>query len=246
MKKFFFSIFLLASLLFVSCGDHSFHVVRRIKSNLDLTYSTTDLNYQYSWTVLKNLDDETDEFNKGDSVYIKMKGTPEQNLPAIKGYFAEKRDPQLNSREDYEASKEEDSEYVATPSEWVQITEEFNLFEQAAGETEFETEISLTFEYDVLDNKNTVLFFYLNPDELDENYFDYYEKQLEEAVETAQKMAEEKAEKQNKKESLTETDKGYHTASEYYTKIYQTLLDEIGAKRIKINDVTLHLEIINN
>lgn len=245
MKKFLFLFVSITCFLFSACNLETSHTVRRIKSNLDLLYNSETSNYEYNWYVFKYLTDSTDELNKGDSVYFKLKGTPDYDLPEIKAYFAELRDPNLNSRDEYEATKEEGSEYVAQKSQWVPITEEFSFFTKATGGVEFEKEVNLTLDYDILDNTKTVMFIYLDGTQLPDNYFDYYDDQLTQAEEKAQLKAEEKAAKQNKKEKLTEEDEKYHTAKEYYETFYKKELEAIGDKRVIMRDLTLRLEVIN-
>lgn len=245
MKKLNIIFIVIFCLFSISCATGVTYTVRRIKSNLDLSLDTKTSNYQYNWYVFKYLTDTTDKLNEGNIISFTLKGTPDYDIPEVKAYFAELRDPNLNSRQELEAAKEEGSGYVASTSQWIPLTEEFTICSKGTGGQEFEFDFSDTLKYDILDNTKAVMFVYLDGSELSENYFDYYDIQLQQAEEAAQELAEQKAERQNKKEKLTEEDSKYHTAEEYYSTFYKKELEKIGEKRVIIRDLTLRLEVIS-
>ncbi|MCR4741623.1 MAG: hypothetical protein K5866_01960 [Treponema sp.] len=242
MKKLFGILFtLLLSFSFTSCNfwTDADLVIRRIRDHLDLPLDSTSNTYQYKWYILKYDDAYV---TAGTNLSIKLTGIPYKDLPAFHIYLAEYKDPNLTSYA-YAQSVEDDDSYVAADSEWVTISDEIDLFSSASQGQELTAEQDITFNADVIDNAKVVLLLYVNPEQLSDDYFDYYDELLAQAQEEALAKAQAKADKYNEKENLSEDDEDYHTYDEYYDDIYEDLVDEIGEKRLIINDVKLRLEL---
>ena len=245
MKSFFrllLSMILLSLLVSCNFWTDSDLIIRRIRDHLDLSLDSTSNTYQYKWYILKYDDAEV---RTNSNLYIKLTGIPYKALPAIHLYLSEYKDPNLTSYA-YAQSVKNDTSYVAAASQWVTLSEESDLFDSASEGEEFTAELNMTFNGDVIKNEQVVLVMYVNPDQLPEDYFDYYDELLLEAQKEAKTKAQAKADKYNAKEKLTEEDSDYHTYEEYYDDILEDLEDEIGEKRLIINDVKLRLELKYN
>lgn len=252
MKKSVFIIGIAISLtLFTSCNfwREADYVIKRNRTHLDLEKPTKEVvrtneevNYQNKWYILKNDADFT--FNSGDTITFNLKGTPEQNLPAISAYLIEYKDPQFTSKsQKEELSKSTD--YKKKTSEYVVISDEQKLFDSAEANVQFDVKNTFTVNCASVDNTQIFWLLYVNEKDLPENYFDYYEKQLEEAKELASEDAKTKADRRNQKEKLTEEDEKYHKPEDFEENCYKKRVNDLGEKRIIINDVELRIEIIN-
>ncbi|MDY3722224.1 MAG: hypothetical protein SOZ96_06495 [Treponema sp.] len=224
-------------------------VIRRNRTHLDLEKPENELvrldqevNFQNKWYIFKN--DGDIDFSEGDTVTFSLKGTPEQDIPGISAYLVEYKDPQFSSKsEKIKLSK--DPEYKKQQSEYIPVSDEQLLFESAAADVKFNVKKTFTFSQNLVDNTQIFWLLYVNESALPENYFNYYDNELEEAKKLAQEDAKLKAERRNKKEKLSEDDENYHKPEDFEENCYKERVKNLGAKRIIINDVELKIEIMN-